>query len=225
MKRGVLARGQANFLAGLAIVLPAVISIAVVLWLFRTVGNFTDTLLLFAPRTLTHEANGTGPMYWYWSVAAFVVAVWLICAVGLLARNYFGKRIIAWADMILLRVPLLNKVYGTVKQVNAAFSARDKTTFRTVVLVEWPRPGMHSIGFLTGEGLPEVRAKAGERMLGVFIPATPNPTSGFLVFVPEDNVTKLEMSVADGIKYVVSLGTVLPEGALPVSAAELATRQ
>lgn len=225
VKRGILARGQANFLAGLAIVLPAVISIAVVLWLFRTVGNITDTLLLFLPQNLTHEANGAGPMYWYWSLAAFVLAICLICAVGLLARNYFGKRIIEWADQALLRVPLLNKVYGTMKQVNGAFSSRDKTTFRTVVLLEWPRSGMRSLGFLTSEGLAEVRAKTGEHMLGVFIPTTPNPTSGFLVFVPEEKVTKLDMSVADGIKYVVSLGTVLPEGAVPVSGMELAARQ
>jgi uncharacterized membrane protein len=220
VKRSLLAQGQANFLAGLAIVLPGVISVAVVLWLFRTVGNITDTLLIFLPQSLTHEAQGTGPMYWYWSLAAFVLAVCLICGVGLLARNYFGKRIIEWVDMGLLRVPLLNKIYATIKQVNEAFSSRDKTTFRTVVLLEWPRPGMHSLGFLTCESVPEVRLKTGEKMLGVFVPTTPNPTSGFLVFVPEEKVTKLDMSVADGIKHLVSLGTVVPESALPVLATE-----
>ncbi len=211
MKPTLLARWQANFLAGLAIVLPGVISIAVLLWLFGTVANITDTLLVFLPRTLTHHDQGSGSMYWYWSLVALLLAVFLIGAVGLLARNYFGKRIIEWVDGGLRRVPLLNKIYGAMKQVNDAFSTSNKTAFRTVVLVEFPHPGAYSVGFITSEQHGEVQVKLPARTVSVFVPTTPNPTSGFLLLVPEEKVVKLEMSVADGIKYIISLGAIVPE--------------
>jgi len=209
VKSSFFARWQANFWAGLVVVLPAVISIAVVGWVFGRVSQITDTLLIFVPQALTHDS--TGSMYWYWSLVALLLAVFLICAVGLLARNYFGKRLIEWVDGALLRIPLLNKIYATIKQVNDAFSSTNKTSFRTVVLVEYPRAGVYSVGFITGEQYGEAQAKLGEKVVCVFIPTTPNPTSGFLVLVPEDKVTKLEMSVADGIKYIISLGSIVPD--------------
>lgn len=149
-------------------------------------------------------------MYWYWSLVALAGAVVLIAVVGLLARNYFGKRIIEWVDFTLLRVPLLNKIYGASKQVNDAFSSGSKTSFRTVVLVEFPRQGVYSIGFVTNEQHDEVQAKTGEKVVCVFVPTTPNPTSGFLLLVPQDKAIKLDMSVADGIKYIISLGAIIP---------------
>jgi uncharacterized membrane protein len=211
VKKDLLARWQTNFWAGLAIVLPAVISVAVLAWLFGTVANITDSLLIFLPRKLTHHDQGAGPMYWYWSLVALVLAVFLIGSVGLLARNYFGKRLIQWVDSALLKVPLLNKIYGATKQVNDAFSSSNKTAFRTVVLVEFPREGMYSMGFITSEQQEEVQIKTKEKVVCVFIPTTPNPTSGFLVLTPESQVTKLDMSVADGIKYIISLGSIMPE--------------
>jgi uncharacterized membrane protein len=117
---------------------------------------------------------------------------------------------IEWGDSALMRIPLLNKIYAATKQVNDAFSAGNKSSFRTVVLVEFPRPGMYSMGFITTEQHGEVRIKMGEKVACVFIPLTPNPTAGFLVLVPEDKVIKLEMSVADGIKYIISLGAIIP---------------
>ena len=211
MRKRAFHHWQANFWAGLAIVLPAVISVAVLRWLFGTVAAFTDTLLIFLPRKLTHGNQGDGPMYWYWSVVALLLAVVLIGAVGLLARNYFGKKIIQWVDAALLRVPLLNKIYGATKQVNDAFSTGNKTSFRTVVLVEFPHPGAYSVGFITSEQRDEVQAKMKEKVVSVFVPTTPNPTAGFLLLVPEDKVTKLDMSVAEGIKYIISLGAIIPE--------------
>jgi uncharacterized membrane protein len=211
VKKSLFARWQANFWAGLAIVLPAVISIAVLRWLFGTVANITDTLLIFLPTKLTHHDAGNGPMYWYWSVVALALAIFLIGTVGLLARNYFGRKIIEWVDSALLRIPLLNKIYGATKQVNDAFSSSNKTAFRTVVLVEFPHPGVYSIGFITSDQQEEVEAKTGQKVVCVFVPATPNPTSGFLLMVPEGKVIKLEMSVPDAIKYIISLGAILPE--------------
>lgn len=215
MKKSLFARWQANFWAGLAIVLPAVISIAVLRWLFGTVANITDTLLIFLPTKLTHHDAGNGPMYWYWSLVALVLAIFLIGTVGLLARNYFGRKIIEWVDSALLHIPLLNKIYGATKQVNDAFSATNKTAFRTVVLVEFPHAGVHSIGFITSDQQEEVEAKTGQKVVCVFVPATPNPTSGFLLMVPEDKVIRLDMSVPDAIKYVISLGAILPGNILP----------
>lgn len=211
MKNNLFARWQANFWAGLAIVLPAVISVAVLGWLFGTVANITDSLLIFLPRKLTHHDQGNGLMYWYWSLVALLLAVFLIGFVGLLARNYFGKRLIEWVDSALLKIPLLNKIYGATKQVNDAFSSSNKTAFRTVVLVEFPREGVYSMGFITSEQQEEIQMKTGQKMVCVFIPTTPNPTSGFLVLTPESQVTKLDMSVADGIKYIISLGSIMPE--------------
>jgi uncharacterized membrane protein len=221
VKQSLFARWQANFWAGLAIVLPAVVSVAAIIWLFGTVATITDTLLIFLPRRWTHHDQGNGPLFWYWSLTALLLAVVLIGLVGLLARNYFGKRIIQWVDSALLRVPLLNKIYGATKQVNDAFSSSNKTAFRTVVLVEFPNPGTYSIGFITSEPESEVQSKINARLVCVFVPATPNPTSGFLLMVPEEKVTKLEMSVADGIKYIISLGSILPESSRLAPMAEL----
>ena len=210
-KRHHFARWRANFFTGLAIVLPAVISIAVVVWLFGTVANITDTLLIFMPKEWTHRDHGAGPMHWYWSLCALLLAVLLIGLVGGLARYYFGKKLIELVDLGLLRVPLLNKIYSAIKQVNEAFSPSNKSSFKQVVLVEFPRPGSYSVGFLTGEDHKEVQQKTREHVLSVFVPTTPNPTSGFLVLVPESEITKLDMSVADGIKFIISLGAIAPE--------------
>ena len=211
MKKKLFGSWRTNFLAGLAVVLPAVISIAVVVWLFGTVANITDTLLFFLPRALTHQGEGSGPMYWYWSIAAFLLAIALISLVGLVARHYVGKKLIEVGESVLLRVPLLNKIYGAVKQINEAFATSKKSAFKTVVLVQFPRQGMHSIGFITSEQHEEVQIRTGEKVVCVFVPTTPNPTTGFLVFVPGHDVVKLDMSVADAIKLIISLGTVSPE--------------
>jgi uncharacterized membrane protein len=201
---------QGNFLAGLALILPALIS----LWLFKvifgTVSNFTDVLLIFLPAHWTHSQNGNGPVHWYYSLAALVLALLFVSLLGSLARHYIGEKLIEWLDALLLRVPLINKIYGTVKQVQEAF-AGNKSAFKQVVLIQYPRAGVYSVGFVTNDENPDLEPKTGRRVVSVFIPTTPNPTSGFLVLVPETEVTKLEMSVADGIKFIISLGAVSPD--------------
>src|SRR6185295_13502776 len=125
------------------------------------------------PKTWTHADGGTGAMYWYWRVFALCMAIVLIGAVGLLGRNYFGKRLIKWADLALLKVPLLNKIYGVTKQVNDAFSPGNKTAFRTVVLIEYPRADVYMIGFITGDQPEEAEQKLGQKLVCVFVPTTP----------------------------------------------------
>jgi uncharacterized membrane protein len=203
------ARWRSNFVTGLVIVLPGVISIAVLVWLFGTISNITDTLLIFIPKSITHRSNGEGSMHWYWSLVALLLAILLISAAGRLARNYFGKKMIEWVERALMHVPFLNKIYAATKQVNDALVSGNKNSFKTVVLVQFPREGMYSVGFITSEQQhDEVQTRTKEKVVGVFVPTTPNPTSGFLMFVPETQVVKLEMSVADAIKYIVSLGSI-----------------
>jgi uncharacterized membrane protein len=213
VNKSFFARWRANFFTGLAILLPAIASVVVLVWFFSTVANVTDTLLFFLPGKLTHKNDGQGPMYWYWSLAALAVAVILIGVVGRLTRYYVGLKLVQLLDHGLLRIPLLNKIYGTIKQVNEAFTS-NKSSFKQVVLVEFPSPGQRALGFVTGEQEGAFQT-GGEKTISVFVPTTPNPTGGFLLLVPEKEVTKLDMSVAEGIKFIVSLGAIPPAPSLP----------
>ena len=215
MRKSLFARWRASFFTGLAVVLPGVITFAVVKWVFVSVSSLTDLLLFFLPRNLTHESAGAGPMFWYWSVLALLLAVVIVSAIGVLTRYYMGKRMIALADNLMLRVPVLNKIYGTIKQLDQAFSSSQKSSFKTVVLVEYPRDGIYSVGFITSEQPDEIETKTGRKCVRIFIPTTPIPTGGFLIVVPEKKVSRLEMSVADGFKYIISMGALSSEAATP----------
>ena len=164
----------------------------------------------------------TAPCTWWWSLSALALAIGLLSIVGRMARNYIVKKMIEGVDLALLRVPIFNKIYPAIKQVNDAFSSSNKGSFKQVVLVEFPRQGVYSIGFLTGSQPGEVRRKLNQDLVNVFVPTTPNPTGGFVLLVPERQVTRLQMSVADGVKFILSLGSVAPEfvsGAPPVETA------
>ena len=214
MRRTIFSNWRASFFTGLAVTLPALLTLAAVKWIFGTISSFTDTLLFFLPYVLPPKEifldGHSGSMFWYWSLLALLLAVALISGVGLLTRYYIGKRIIEWLDRVMMHVPVLNKFYGAIKQVNDAFSG-NKNSFKTVVLVEFPREGVYSVGFLTSDDNAEANLKTGEKLVSVFIPTTPNPTSGFLILVSADKVTKLDMSVSEGVKYIVSLGAIAPE--------------
>jgi uncharacterized membrane protein len=138
MKHEPLGRIQANFFTGLAVVLPAIISIAVVVWLFGTVSNITDKLLFAVPREWKYVGGVRGDIHWYWSLAALLIAFFIITLIGRSARHFLVKKMIGASETLLLRVPLLNKIYSTVKQVKEAFSGQ-KTSFQQAVLVEFPR--------------------------------------------------------------------------------------
>lgn len=209
MKHEPLARLQANFFTGLAVVLPAIISIAVVVWLFGTVSNITDKLLFAIPGDWKYVGRVKGDIHWYWSLAALIIAFLGITLVGRTARHFVVKKMIETGEYALLRVPLLNKIYSTVKQVKEAFSGQ-KTSFQQAVLVEFPRKGIYSLGFVTSDQRNELQVKTPVTVWSVFVPTTPNPTTGFLILVSEDQMTRLDMSVADAIKSIISLGAVTP---------------
>ncbi len=214
-----LKRWRANFFAGLAIVMPIVISVAVVVWIFQNVSNVTDKMLFFLPKSWIYPRTrdgGFGDKQWYWSWIALLWAVFLLCLIGRYARNYIGRKMIELLDMAMMRVPLLNKIYGAIKQVNESFSS-NKSSFKQVVLVTFPHGKSKSVGFVTGE---QVGAD-GQKLVSVFIPTTPNPTSGFLVMVPPSEITVLDMSVADGIKFIISLGAIAPYHSHHLTAARI----
>jgi uncharacterized membrane protein len=210
-KKSLFARWRASFFTGLAVVLPGLITRAIVKWIFGTISSFTDLLLFFLPAKVTHSEDGLGPVHWYWSVLALVMAALLVTFIGLLTRYYIGRRLINWADNLMLRVPILNKIYGTIKQVDKAFTSGKKSSFQTVVLVEYPREGIYSVGFITSEQAVEVYEKTNKKCVCIFIPTTPIPTGGFLIIVPEEKVIKLNMSVEDGFKYIISIGAISQE--------------
>jgi uncharacterized membrane protein len=128
-----------------------------------------------------------------------------VLAVGMLFANYMGSRIVKMSDELLHKVPLVRGVYFTVKQVMETFSM--KHNFHGVALVEYPRKGCYSVGFMTGE-VPGASVGLNGRMVTVFVPTTPNPTAGFLLILPESEVTQLDMTVEQGMKFIISLGLV-----------------
>jgi len=218
-----LGRTRRNFFTGLAVVLPVIISIGVALWLFNQAVAVSDILLFpfrFIPgielSDIWKDGKPGTDLYFEWKVVAILEAVVLTGLLGFLTRYYIGKKLVQLMDYVLLNVPLLGKIYGTVKQVNQAFTSEKKSSFQQVIMVEFPRKGLYSVGFLTAE---QVKTDEGESIISIFVPTTPNPTTGFLLLLPESKVVKLDMSVAEGIKYIVSLGAVPPENASGVQTA------
>lgn len=142
-----------------------------------------------------------------------ITLVLFIVAIGMLSANYLGTRLVRYSDHLMQRVPLVRGVYTTVKQIMETFSV--KHNFHGVALVEYPRKGCYSIGFMTGEVKGESIGLAG-RFKTVFVPTTPNPTAGFLLILPEAEVTDINMTVEQGMKFIVSLGLV-PMGEIEVN--------
>lgn len=184
-----------SFFAGLLVIAPLAASLGILWWLFNTV---TDWLLPVKLQTFG------------WRVVSLVVFVSLVTIIGWVTRLVVGKRLVALTETLIRRVPLLNRIYGFMKDVSDTMLSGKKGAFERVVLVEYPRSGVYAIGFLTSETGGEAQAKTKERVVNVFIPTTPNPTSGFLALMPREQVVDLEMSVADGMKMVISGGAVVP---------------
>ncbi len=197
-----------HLIAGLLVTLPLGVTVFVLLFLFR----FLDNLLgPFFARVLGFRIPGLGLL------AGFL----LILAAGTMASNIIGGRIVQLFDSLMMRIPLARTVYFATKQISDALLQQKRGAFRRAVLLEWPRPGLFTVGFLTGETRGEVQAKTAEHLVNVFVVTTPNPTTGFLCLVPEHQITPLEMSVEDALKLVISAGIATPphtpEGGSPKS--------
>lgn len=220
MKQTFLGSWRRNFATGLILILPAVATLVLLKWLFITSTKLTDLLLFPVPREWKFVNGVSGDVWWFWSLAALGIAAFIVALIGLAGRYYVGKKVIKAFDSLMLRVPLLNKIYGTIQQVNEAFSSDRRSSFQTVALIEFPREGLYSLGFITSDQHDEIQTRMKEKVVSVFVPTTPNPTSGYLVMVPEHKLTKLDMPVADGIRFIISLGSVAPDytpGPVPLS--------
>ncbi len=141
-------------------------------------------------------------------ILLFLAAVMTV--IGMLTKNYLGRQILLFWERLINRIPILNKIYQAIHQISNALFGRKSNLFKKVVMVEYPRKGIFSIGFFTGDTKGEIQEKTHEELKNVFIPTTPNPTSGMLVLFPPSEVTVLEMSVEDGMKLIVSGGIVAP---------------
>ena len=139
-----------------------------------------------------------------------VVTLLIVLAVGWLTTNFFGKKLFELGELLIEKIPFVRRIYKGSKQVVSSIAEADTSTFRKVVLIEFPRRGLLAIGFVTGESRGEVQRITRENMLNVFVPTMPNPTSGFLIFSPPEELTEVSMTIEEGIKYVVSGGIVTP---------------
>jgi len=189
-------RLRTYFIAGLIVFLPVAITFSIIAWLFRIVDSFLGWAL---PPLIGRDIPGLG-------LVASIVVIFII---GALATNVLGRRLVAFFERLMLRIPLARSIYSATKSISDTIFLQRRAAFQRPVLVEWPRSGMYTIGFVTGEtfGLPG--APRG-RALNVFVVTTPNPTTGFLTFDPEAEARTLEMSVEDALKIVMSGGIVSP---------------
>lgn len=186
-------------LTGLAVILP----LAVTLWILIGVFNFIDDLVVGLVFSLTgYEIVWPGI-----GVAATIV---LVLAAGVFATNIIGKRLLDFWETIFLRIPLVKQIYTVVKQIVDTVSKQDEQVFRQVALVEYPRKDAWVLAFVIGGAKEEFLQPTGEDSVKVFVPTIPNPTSGFLIIVPRSDLILLDISVEDGLKFVLSAGIINP---------------
>jgi uncharacterized membrane protein len=184
--------------SGLVILIPLVITVAVIRFLFV----FTSGILL----PLIDPALANWPFIVRAAISLGILLL-VIYVLGEVASNFVGRRILLLGESVVLRLPFVKRIYSVSKQVVAAFQGRGGDAFKSVVFVEFPHPGMQSIGFVTGRTVRE----DGSVWTTVFVPTTPNPTTGFLQMVPQEAVVKTSYTVEEGIKMVMSLGVLAPQ--------------
>lgn len=191
------------FLGGLLVWLPILATIFVLRFLIRIFeGSFNLLPESYRPHSLLGiHIPGLG----------LILAIFIVLVTGALVTNYFGHRIIKAWENILNRIPFVRTIYSSVKQVLQTLFSQETTAFRKVVLVEYPRKGMWSVAFQAGDTAEEIVEHVGEPMTTIFIPTTPNPTSGFLMMLPAKDVKPLEMSVDNALKFIISLGVMQPK--------------
>ena len=190
------------FLTGLLVILPISITVYVIWILIRGM----DAILKYIPAKYLPETY----LQIHIPGLGLILVVILVFVVGLLTRNFIGRKIVHLGENIVDRIPLVRILYTGVKQLLEPLFLQKTNGFKRVALIEYPRRGVHVIGFVTGESKGEVQNKTSKNMMNVFVPTTPNPTSGFYILIPEDEVVSLNMSVEDAFKLIISGGIVSP---------------
>ncbi|MEC9413665.1 MAG: DUF502 domain-containing protein [Pseudomonadota bacterium] len=190
-------------IAGLLVWMPLGITFLVI----RAIVGFLDQTLLLLPDAYQPD-NFLGI---HIPGLGVLLAVVLVLATGMIVANLLGRRIVNAWESLLSRIPLVRTLYAGIKQILEAVLATDGQSFRRVLLVEYPRKGAWSLAFMTSDQLGEVQEKTRSEVISVFIPTTPNPTSGFVLMLPKEDVIELEMSVEQGLKMIISMGVVVPD--------------
>ncbi len=189
---GWLARQLRNkFILGIVVIVPVSATILILAWVFNSIDNILQPTI----RSIWGRSfPGVG----------FGITILVIYLAGIIASSIIGKKVIAFGETLLGRVPLVRQLYRGIKQVLESFTAPRETGFMQVVLIEFPRKGVQSIGFITNK----LYAQSGDQLFTVFIPTSPNPTSGFLLIVREDEIVRINITVEDALRVVVSAGRV-----------------
>ncbi|PAW74767.1 MAG: hypothetical protein B9S26_03805 [Opitutia bacterium Tous-C4FEB] len=203
------------FISGALLLAPLIVTVWAFAQIIALVGGTVRPLFFDRlPATLRD-------LPFLWDVVSTISVVLIVTALGYVSRYVFGKFFVSIGERFMLSIPGVSAVYNTVKQIVDTFGTQNKNLFNQVVLVEFPRPGIWAIGFLTNKTQGEAQAKTAEEVWTVFVPTTPNPTSGFLMLFPTRDITPLEMSVGEGMKMIISGGAVVPPWPA-VKAADLA---
>lgn len=197
------------FITGLLVILPLGVTIIIINFLLEKLGTPASNFFFWF---LDRQYRDMPAVALALEIISIVVVFLLITLLGYGSRFVIGRILLRGLEQILDRVPLINSVYRTVKQIVDTLSQQKKAVFQETVLIEYPRPGCYVLGFLTSTAKGEPQEVTGAHIVNVFVPTTPNPTSGFLLMLPEDDVTKLKMSITDGMKLIISGGAVVPPG-------------
>ena len=198
------ARFRRYFLAGILVTSPILIT-AYVTWMIITfIDNQVAGILpesLDFTKKLPHQIPGLG----------LIISIIAITFIGALTPGFIGRTLLKTGERVLDKMPVIRSIYGAIKQIMETVMSTNSESFREVVLVEYPRKGIWVIGFVTGETKGEVQTLNKEKLINVFIPTTPNPTSGFLLFLPKKDLVYMAMKVEDAVKMVISGGIVTPK--------------
>jgi uncharacterized membrane protein len=188
--------------AGLLVVVPVAITVSVLQWI---IGTLDRTLLILPEawqpdRFIGVHIPGLGVL--------LTLAILLL--VGFAVSNFIGKKLVSWGDALVARIPVVRSIYSSVKQVSDTLFSPSGNAFRKAVLVQWPRPDVWTIAFVTGAPGGEVSQYLRGEYLSVYVPTTPNPTGGYFVILPKTDCVELKMTVDEALKYVISMGVVVP---------------
>jgi len=198
-KRSILARIRNNFIAGVVVLIP--IGITIYLTLF---------LISISSKILPKEINPNHYLPYNIPGLEIIISLFLITLIGWLSLSFIGKRLLILLNKILEKIPILRTIYSAIGQMTETFTKKEGDK-KNVVLVEYPRKGTWAVGFATKENSGEITRKTNKKLINVFVPTTPNPTSGFLLLFPKEDVIYLDLTFEEASKFIVSAGTSNPK--------------
>ena len=195
-----------KMIAGLLVVLPIFVTFFVIKFLFTMIGGILSPVVIRAVESFGFSPNSKIDEFIITSVA-FVLTFVALYFIGVIATNFLGKFVIRFFETIVNNVPIIKNVYTSSKKLIEIISLPTTQSFKRVVIVEYPRVGMKAFVFVTGS----LKTKSETELVSIFIPTTPNPTSGFLIYLPEQDIEETDLSIEEGMKLIVSGGILVPE--------------